>query len=68
MTKKQQKKFAKQLAELEYKLQCAQDNEEINSLQTRILNLQEANAADMTIEDLYTVDEMVQEFLQNLKN
>ena len=66
MTKKQLKKYAKQLAELEYKLQNAEENDEINSLQKRIMNLQESNEADMTIDDMTAVDEMVQEILQNM--
>lgn len=66
MTKKQLKKYAKQLAELEYKLQNAEANDEINSLQKRIMNLQESNEADMTIDDMTAVDEMVQEILQNM--
>ena len=66
MTKKQLKKYAKQLAELEYKLQNAEENDEINSLQKRIMNLQESNEADMTIDDMTAVDEMVQEILQSM--
>lgn len=66
MTKKQLKKYAKQLAELEYKLQNATENDEINSLQHRIMNLQEANETDMSIDDMTVVDEMVQELLQSM--
>jgi len=66
VTKKQQKKYAKQLAELEYKLQHAETNDEINSLQKRIMNLQETTEDNMTIDDMTAVDEMVQELLQEM--
>lgn len=67
MTKKQQKKYAKQLAELEYKLQIAQSNDEINLLKKRIINLQESNEVDMDIEDMAMIDIMVQKLLSEMQ-
>lgn len=64
MTKKQQKKLAKQFAELEFKLQHATEDEEIRLLENKIIALTESTQADMDFADMDAVDAMVREMLR----
>ena len=64
MTKKQQKKLAKQFAELEFKLQHATEDEEIRLLENKIMALTESTQADMDFADMDAVDAMVREMLR----
>ena len=64
MTKKQQKKLAKQFAELEFQLQHATEDEEIRLLQNKIMALTESTQADMDLADMDAVDAMVREMLR----
>ena len=64
MTKKQRKRLAQQLAELEHIIQTSADRNEVRDAQERMMQMQEA--ADMNTEDMCAVDEMVQDILQTL--
>ena len=64
MTKKQQKKLAKQFAELEFKLQQATEDEEIRLLENKIIALTESTQTDMDFADMDAVDAMVREMLR----
>ena len=60
----QQKKLAKQFAELEFKLQHATEDEEIRLLESKIIALTESTQADMAFADMDAVDAMVREMLR----
>lgn len=64
MTKKQRKQMAQRIAKLEHIIQTNTDKDAVKTAKDEIVQLQAS--ADMDLEDMCAVDEMVQEILQSL--
>ena len=62
MTKKQLKQLAKKIADLEYTIQTSQDRDEVNTAKDRMMQAQEA--ANLELQDMIDLDELVQKYLQ----
>ena len=63
MTKKQLKKLAKDIAGLERTIQSSTDSQVIYESKERMTHLTES--AQLSLEDLLALDEMVQNYLQS---
>lgn len=61
MTKKQLKQLAKKLADYEFIIQTSDDQYKINDAKDRIAQLTES--ADLEIEDMVKLDDMIQAML-----
>lgn len=61
MTKKQLKQLAKKLADLEYTIQTSDDKNAIDLAKDKMMQAQAS--ADMELEEMVLLDEMVQKFL-----
>lgn len=61
MTKKQLKQLAKKMAELEYTIQTSQDKNAIDLAKDKMIKAQES--ADMELEEMVLLDEMIQKYL-----
>lgn len=64
MTKKQLKQLAKQLAECEHIIQTSDDPIKVNSAKNRTSQLSEA--ADLSLDDMIKLDEMIRDLLKNI--
>lgn len=64
MTKKQRKQLAQRIAKLEHIIQTSTDKDEVRTAKDNMVQLQAS--ADMDLEDMCVVDEMVQEILSTL--
>ena len=62
MTKKQLKQLAKKIADLEYTIQTSTDHNEVNVAKDRLMQAQEA--ADLDLTDMITLDELIQNYLE----
>lgn len=65
MTKKQLKQFAKKMADLEYIIQTSSDKNEVDLAKDKMIKAQEA--ADLELEEVVRLDELIQNFLQEKK-
>lgn len=61
MTKKQLKQLAKKIAELEYTIQTSNDKNAVDLAKDKMIKAQES--ADMELEEMVLLDEMVQKYL-----
>lgn len=61
MTKKQLKQLAKKLADLEYTIQTSDDKNAVDLAKDKMMQAQAS--ADMELEEMVLLDEMVQKFL-----
>jgi len=61
VTKKQLKQLAKKMAELEYTIQTSQDKNAIDLAKDKMIKAQES--ADMELEEMVLLDEMIQKYL-----
>lgn len=61
MTKKQLKQLAKKMAELEYTIQTSQDKNAIDLAKDKMIKAQES--ADIELEEMVLLDEMIQKYL-----
>lgn len=62
MTKKQLRQLAKKIAEYEYTIQTSKDHDEVNDAKNRMMQLQQAQ--DLDFQEMITLDELVQGYLQ----
>ncbi len=65
MTKKQLKKLAQEIAKLEHTIQTSDDKQVIYEAQQKMTHL--TDSADLALEEMIVVDEMVQNYLQSKK-
>ncbi len=61
MTKKQLKQLAKKIADLEYTIQTSNDHDAVHDAKERMVQAQEA--ANMELDEMLILDEMVQKYL-----
>ncbi len=61
MTKKQLKQLAKKIADLEYTIQTSKDHDAVHDAKERMVQAQEA--AQMELDEMLILDEMVQKYL-----
>lgn len=61
MTKKQLKQLAKKIADLEYTIQTSNDHDAVHDAKERMVQAQEA--AEMELDEMLILDEMVQKYL-----
>lgn len=61
MTKKQLKQLAKKIADLEYTIQTSDDKNAVDSAKDQMVRAQAS--ADMNLEEIVRLDELVQNFL-----
>lgn len=64
MTKKQLKQLAKQLAECERIIQTSDDPVKVNDAKDRTSQLSES--ADLSLDDMIKLDEMIRDLLKNI--
>ena len=62
MNKKQLKQLAKKIADLEYTIQTSNDHNEVNEAKNRMMQAQQAQ--DLDFQEMITLDELVQDYLQ----
>ena len=62
MTKKQLKQLAKKMADLEHTIQTSNDKNAIDSAKDKMIKAQES--ADMELEEMVLLDEMIQKYLR----
>lgn len=62
MSRKQLKKLAKQIADLEIIIQTSKDGQLVNETKDKMLKITES--ADLEFEDMMTLDEMVSDILR----
>ena len=62
MTKKQLKQLAKKIADLEYTIQTCDDKNTVDLAKDEMIKAQES--ADMELEEMVLLDEMVQKYLK----
>ena len=62
MTKKQLKQLAKKIADLEYTIQTSKDNDEVNTAKDRMMQV--SQAADLELQEMLELDELVQGYLK----
>ena len=65
MTKKQLKQLAKKVAEYEYIIQFSNDKNLVQDAKNKMV--QATDAADMSLEDMLQLDELVQNYLSEKK-
>lgn len=65
MTKKQLKQLAKKVAEYEYIIQSSNDKNLVQDAKDKMV--QATDAADLSLEDMLTMDELVQKYLAEKK-
>ena len=65
MTKKQLKKLARDLADLEYTIQTSNDSQKVYEAKEKMTHLTEA--ANIELEDMIALDELIQNNLQSKK-
>lgn len=63
MTKKQLKKLAKEIAALENTIQSSTDKQVVYEAENRMTQL--TNSADLELEDMLALDDMVQKYLNS---
>ena len=62
MTKKQLKQLAKKIADLEYTIQTSSDKNAVDLAKATMIKAQES--ADMELEEMVLLDEMVKKYLK----
>ena len=62
MNKKQLKQLAKKIADLEYTIQTSNDHNEVNEAKNRMMQTQQAQ--DLDFQEMITLDELIQDYLQ----